>query len=244
MVGFLDEGIELDGFADGDLVACEVAHLVDEASDAADAVSEGGVEGGTELGVVVFTGEELLVSGEGDHGVTDLVGEAVGHLADEPEVRGFEFEAVQLFGLGMVLDDEEGGRGELSVLALDGEDGDVVDGFRCILGAVFEGGDTGAGFQHLIDFTAEGLWEVAEFEFGVPAAFTGEIMACGFIGVEDAEISADDDTAAAELAEYVRHHVVVGGELVMEPDILDGEAEGFEEVEDEFEFGVGEGVAG
>lgn len=244
LVGLLDEGGEGEAVAGGELVAGEEAHLVDEPGDTAHTIGEGGVEGGAELGVLVFAVEELLVCGERDHGITDLMGEAVGHLADEAEVGGFDLEVVELFGLGVVFDDEEGGAGQSVGLGLDGDDGDLVDLFGGIGGAIFVGGDTGAGFENLVDLAAEGGGEVAEVELAVAASGAGEVLAGGFVGVEDGEIAGDDDAAAAELAEDLGHHLGVGGELLVEPDIAEGEAEGFEEVEDEFQFGVGERFAG
>ncbi|MCX6896118.1 MAG: hypothetical protein NTZ16_11590, partial [Verrucomicrobia bacterium] len=62
--------------------------------------------------------------------------------------------------------------------------------------------------------------------------------------MQDAEIAADDDAGAAQFAQHVGHHLVVGGDLVVEPDVLDGEAELLEQVENEFEFVVGERFAG
>ena len=66
----------------------------------------------------------------------------------------------------------------------------------------------------------------------------------GLVGVKDIEIPAHHDTGAGELAENVRHHLVAGHDLVVEPDVLDGHAELFQQAENQAQFAVDERFAG
>src|SRR5262249_8636001 len=74
--------------------------------------------------------------------------------------------------------------------------------------------------------------------------FAAEMAAGGFVGMKELEVAADDDAGAAEFAEDVGHHLVVAGELVVQPDVAQAEADLFEEAGDEFELDVDEGFAG
>ena len=58
------------------------------------------------------------------------------------------------------------------------------------------------------------------------------------------KIAADDDAGAAEFAQDVGHHFVVAGQLVVQPDVLDGQAELFEQVENQLQFGIDQRFAG
>ena len=63
---------------------------------------------------------------------------------------------------------------------------------------------------------AKNLGQIAEFQFSA-AAGTGKETACGFVGMKDVQVAADDDARAAQLTENVRHHLVIGGQLIMQP---------------------------
>ena len=54
------------------------------------------------------------------------------------------------------------------------------------------------------------------------------------------QVAADHDAGAAELAQDTRHHLVVGGELVMQPDVLDGQAERLEQVKNQLQLRIGQ----
>src|SRR5690606_8963172 len=66
----------------------------------------------------------------------------------------------------------------------------------------------------------------------------------GGVGLEDGEVAGHDQAAAAHLAEDVGEEVVIGGELVVQPAVFDGQAELFHEVEEELEFLVAEAQSG
>ena len=101
-----------------------------------------------------------------------------------------------------------------------------------------------AGLQHLVDLRPEHLGQVAEFEFATAFVLLAEMAARGFVGVEHLQVASDDDARAAEFAQHVGHHLVVAGELVMQPDVAEREAHLFEQVENEFQLDVDERFAG
>ncbi len=70
------------------------------------------------------------------------------------------------------------------------------------------------------------------------------MAACGLVGVEHAQVVSDDDAGAAEFAQYAGHHLVIAGELVVQPDVAEREADLFEQVENEFQLNVDERFAG
>ena len=86
--------------------------------------------------------------------------------------------------------------------------------------------------------------QVGEFEVTGARAGAAEELAGGLVGVDDAEVTADDDARAAQFAQDVGHHLVVGGELVVEPDVADAQADVFQKVEDQLELVVDELFAG
>src|SRR6266581_5783785 len=62
--------------------------------------------------------------------------------------------------------------------------------------------------------------------------------------MEDGQVAANHDAAAAQFMQNVHHHLVVAGQLVMEPDVADRQPQRFKQVENQFQFGVGERIAG
>src|SRR6266568_4430977 len=62
--------------------------------------------------------------------------------------------------------------------------------------------------------------------------------------MEDCQAAANHDTAAAHFMQYVYHHLVVARQLVMEPNVANRQSQRFEQVENQFQFGVGERIAG
>src|SRR3989454_8723239 len=62
--------------------------------------------------------------------------------------------------------------------------------------------------------------------------------------MEDGQVAANHDTAAAQFMQDVYHHLVVAGQLVMEPNVANRQSQRFEQVENQFQFGVGERIAG
>ncbi|MGD0615552.1 MAG: hypothetical protein ABSA69_08955 [Verrucomicrobiota bacterium] len=88
------------------------------------------------------------------------------------------------------------------------------------------------------------MGQVAEFQFSRVAVGDGKEPAGGFVGVKNGEIAADDDASAAEFAQDLRHDIVVAGQLVVEPDIFDGQAQVFQQVEDQLQLRIGKRLAG
>ncbi len=70
------------------------------------------------------------------------------------------------------------------------------------------------------------------------------MAARGLVGVEHLQVAPDDDAGAAQFAQHVGHHRVVAGELVVQPDVAEGEADLFEQVENQFQLRVHERLAG
>ena len=62
--------------------------------------------------------------------------------------------------------------------------------------------------------------------------------------MEDGQVAADDDAAAAEFAQDVGHHFVVPGQLVVQPDILDRQAQLLEQMEDQLQLRIDQRLAG
>ena len=98
--------------------------------------------------------------------------------------------------------------------------------------------------QDLINLRAEHLRQIAEFQFAGALVFLAEMAAGGLVGVEHLQVAPDDDARAAEFAQHVRHHLVVAGQLVVQPDVAEGQADLFEQMENQFQFGVDQRFAG
>src|SRR5439155_13850067 len=189
-------------------------------------------------------GQQLLVGGNRHKRVADFVGEPVGHVFDQAQVGGFNFQAVQLFGLRMVFDDQERRVGNAGAVALEGDDRDLVHRIGGIGRRIGERSDRRAGFEDLINPAAEHLGKVAELEFVAPPAGPREIPARNLVGMEDGQVAANDDTAVAQFVQDVDHHLVVAGQLVMEPNVANRQSQRFEQVKHQFQFRVGERIAG
>src|SRR5262245_25569288 len=65
----------------------------------------------------------------------------------------------------------------------------------------------------------------------------------GAIGVKNGQIEAARYAGAAKLTEDIVHHLVVGGELIVQPDILDRQPNLLEQMKDELQFGIGQWLA-
>ena len=65
----------------------------------------------------------------------------------------------------------------------------------------------------------------------------------GLVGVQHLEVAPDDDAGAAQFAQHVGHHLVVFGKLVVQPDVAHAEADLPEQMENQFQLGVGERLA-
>ena len=61
--------------------------------------------------------------------------------------------------------------------------------------------------------------------------------------MKDFQVAADDHAGAVQFAQHAGHHVVVARELIVQPDVAHGETDLFEQMENQFQFGVGEGFA-
>ena len=62
--------------------------------------------------------------------------------------------------------------------------------------------------------------------------------------MQDFQVLPDDNAGAAQFAQHVGHHLVVGRDLVMQPDVAEREADLFEQMENQLQFGVDERLAG
>ena len=56
--------------------------------------------------------------------------------------------------------------------------------------------------------------------------------------MKDGQVAADDDTGAAEFAQDAGHHFVVAGQLVVQPDVLDRQAQLLKQVENQLQFRI------
>jgi len=234
-----------EGFLRAQRIAGEEAHLIQQARHAPDAVGQGRVERGAELGVLPFVGQQLLVGGQRDHGIADFMRQAVGHGFDQAQFGRLDFEVLQLFALREVFRHEQRRGRQAGRLPLERDNADAVDRARRVFPLEFEAGDRGAGPQDLIHLGAEGGRQVAELQLPARARGAAAEVADGrLVGVEDGQVPADDHARAAEFAQDFRHDFVVGGQLVVEPDVLDGQPQLFEQVEDQLQLGVHEGLAG
>jgi len=50
--------------------------------------------------------------------------------------------------------------------------------------------------------------------------------------VKDAQIAANNDAGTAQFAQNLRHHLMVSGQLIVEPDILDRQTQLFQQMKD------------
>ena len=58
------------------------------------------------------------------------------------------------------------------------------------------------------------------------------------------QVAPDDDAGAAQFAQHIGHQLIVVRDLVVQPDVAEREADLFEQVENQFQLGVGERFAG
>jgi len=79
-----------------------------------------------EFGVRRISCQQLLVGGNWHKRVGDLVGEPVGHVFDQAQIGGFDFEAGSCSDCAMVFDDQERRVGNAGAVALEGDDRDLV----------------------------------------------------------------------------------------------------------------------
>jgi hypothetical protein len=54
--------------------------------------------------------------------------------------------------------------------------------------------------------------------------------------MQNVQIPAHDQAAAAKLAQHIGEHRLVGDELIVEPDVANAQADLFEDVENDFQF--------
>ncbi len=134
--------------------------------------------------------------------------------------------------------------GTAEFAALKRHDGDVVNGARRIFRLVTERPHGRAGLQDLINLRAEHLRQIAEFQFAGALVFAAEMAARGLVGVKHLQVAPDDDAGAAQFAQHVGHHLVVAGQLVVQPDVAERQADLFEQMENQFQFGVDQRFAG
>ena len=175
---------------------------------------------------------------------SDFVRHAVSHGLDKAQILGFNFQFSQLLALREILGGEQRGNWHCGIAALKRHDIDVVNGAGGIFRFVTERPHCRAGFQHLINFCAEGVRQVAEFELASALVFLAEMPFRGFVRVQHFQIVADDDACAAQFAQHVGHHFVIAGNLVVQPDVAERQGDLFEQMENQFQFRIDERFAG
>ena len=246
LVECLDDQVgDLHGFAPlADPFAGEEDHLAGEPRDALHAAGHRAGEGLLKLRVADTVLEELLVCGERDEGIADLVGEVLGHGFHEPQVGRLDLQLAGALVIAHVFEDEQRGIRVRRALCFEGGNLDAEGRVRRVRELILKGCAADAALDGGEDEAAELLREVGEFELRLAGAVAEDEMLRGCVGVEGGEIAADDDAAAAEMAEDVGDHRVVGVELVVQPGVADGEADLLEHVEDERQLFVRVGFAG
>ena len=139
-IGFFNQGFRRQKASNWNVAfAREKTHLIDQPRDAFDAIGERLVEGFAEFPVLVFFREQLLVGGQRHQCVADFVREPVGHVFDEAQVGGLDFQAAQLLDLGEIIGGQQRGHGHGGISALKRHHADVVNRARQIFRLVTYG---------------------------------------------------------------------------------------------------------
>ena len=101
-----------------------------------------------------------------------------------------------------------------------------------------------AGLEHLINLRAERAREVGELQPAGALVLPAKMPSRGLVRVQHLQIAPDDDAGAAQFAQHVGHHLVVAGQLVVQPDVAEREADLFEQMENQFQLHVHQWFAG
>ena len=172
-----------------------------------------------------------MVRGERHDGVADLVHQPVGHGLDEAQICGLDFQPVQMLALAQVLGGEQCRRGHGGIAVLKREDADLVGGAGRIFRLVAERLQRRAGLEHLINLRAERARQIGKFQSAGALVLPAEMTPRGLVRVQHLQVAPDDDAGAAEFAQDVGHHLVVAGQLVVQPDVAQRETDVFEQME-------------
>ena len=82
-------------FFGDDSISGQKPHLVDEAGNAFDAIGESQIKRGAEFGVFIAVTQQLLMGRERDEGISDFVGQAIGHSFNQTQISRLDFEMLQ-----------------------------------------------------------------------------------------------------------------------------------------------------
>src|SRR5438105_15895059 len=99
LVRFLEQRADRERLVGEQRITTEETHLADEPVDAFDAISQGEIERGAKFRIFPFFDEQLLMSGERHHGISDFMSEPISHGLHEAEIGSLDFEAAKLFDL-------------------------------------------------------------------------------------------------------------------------------------------------
>ena len=97
--------------------------------------------------------------------------------------------------------------------------------------------------QNLINLAAESSGNIGEFKLGTAFGGLTENVTGNFVGVNDSQIAIDDHASAAQFAQDVREHGVVGDQLVVEGYIAKRQTQFLQQMEYEFQFLISQGFA-
>ncbi len=167
------------------------------------------------------------------------MGEAFGHLLHQSEIGGLDLQMAQAVGDRAVFDQDEHSRGGRLLFAVEGGDGDLIGAVRLPDGVKFVIGHRLAGLEDLENLAANDLGEIIEIEGAGRAVGPRETAPRHVVGMEHVQVPPYDDAPGLDVPQYVKHHFVPGRNLVVPPDVLDGQAQLFEQMEDQRQFIVG-----
>ena len=225
-------------------VAGEEEHLAREPGDAFDTVAHRVAERRDELGVVAAFGEQLLIGRNRHDGVADFVRETFGHAFDEAQIRGLDLEGLRAFNLREILDEQQRGVGRGGFLAVEKRDAELENQLGIFWMPETERRRIRPRIERGKHAAAHDRGQIAEFQRAHATVGGGEKVSRGGIGLEDGEVTADDDAAAGKLRHHVGHHLEIARELVVQPTVADRQPEFLEEMKHQPELLVGERLAG
>ena len=240
----VEEFFEVDVFGDDADGVGEEGEVLDKEVNAVDFVGDDVAELVAEFGFVVAFREELGVNLDGDEGVFEFVGEAGGEAGEEFFVGEFAFVGLLEFGFGEVFEEGDGDEALADAEAGGEAGGADVEGAPGAGEYDFALADFLAGLENFI----QSVGDTGRKAVGVAADKVGfaevEKVAGAVVGGEDSVVLADGDDGALGVGEDFGHESLLAGDFGLEVEVADGLGELGEEVVDEFEFFVGEFLAG
>src|SRR5258708_6682266 len=154
---FFDQGGQWKGLLGNHGIASQETHLVDEAGDSLYSITQGRIKRGAEFRIFEFFPEQLLVGRQRDHGVANLVSEAISHGVNEGEIGGFDFQSTQLLALSEVFNHQQRGSGRPRRRPLKWNDNHFENRARRIFRLISEVRYGRASLKDLIHFSANDL---------------------------------------------------------------------------------------